>query len=75
MNRIDEKIDSYLNEDYKIVELKSKYGEILLRKIGDGSLGISIRDKGYDSDVTAEYFINKQQAIEIIKGIKDYFKI
>ena len=63
--------------DYAIFLKKTSTGELLVRKLGDKTAGICIEKKNHDFPFTAsaEFFINREAAVDLIKALQQYFKI
>lgn len=63
--------------EWLIYRKKTKVSELEIRKIGDGDAGIKVTKELHEfpGSISAEAFINRENAIEIIEALKEYFNI
>lgn len=65
--------------DWLIYKKRDSNGELQIRKIGNGDAGIEVTRVLYDFPgsvtVSAEFFINKEEARELIEALREYFDI
>lgn len=64
--------------DYLIYERKTKTNRLEIRKLRKAKeVGISVHERFYDvvGEVRAEYFLNKEDAKELVKALREYFNI
>ena len=63
--------------EYLIYRKVSKYSKIEIRKLRTKEVGICVGQTNYDFpfSTSAETFINKDDAIKLIKSLKEYFGI
>lgn len=65
-------------QEYLIYEKANKEGKIQMRKINGGEeIGIIVKEKRYQFpfEDEAEFFITKDDAIEVIRALQKYFHI